>query len=961
MNGATTIGGVLYGTPTTAGSYPTTITVVSPGNASLPQKVTITISGSTGPIVPTITTPPVAATVNAGNNATFTVAASGTAPIGYFWLKNGNPLANAGNISGANTTTLTVANTSTADTGNYSVLVSNSVSTVTSAAVALTVIVPPAITSQPASQTQAVGSSATFSVTATGSAPLTYRWLKNGTNLVNGAKYSGVSSSALTVAALATTDAGNYSVAITNLAGSLTSSVAPLTVVSSPTITMPPANLSVTAGANAAFTVVATGSAPLVYQWLKNNSALANGGNVSGATTATLTLSAVGTGDVADYSVTVSNSLGGVISPAATLTVAIPPAIVTSPADATVTAGSNVSFTVSASGTAPLSYQWFKDNVKISGATSATLTLANISAADAASYFATVTNAVGTASSAAATLAVLSAPSIVVQPASQFGTPGSTLNLSVLATGTTPLSYQWFKGVTALTDDANISGSVSNVLTLTALTTNEAGSYFVVVSNFLGRVTSSNTVLSINANIAPVITASPASQTVAQNSQVIFTVTATGSNPLTYQWLKNGAKLANSATISGATSASLTLANVQANSGGSYSVLVTNGYGSATSAVATLTVLAVPTVTTPASRSAKKGATATFAVTAKGGVPLSYQWFKNGNPLTDGGNISGSTTSSLKISALTTNDAAVYAVTVTNLVGSATSGNATLTVFEIITRPVILAAPADQTAVVSHDVEFSVQVNGTVPMSFQWRKGNKVIPGATNVTLRLINVKTNDAATYSVIVKNPVGKVTSKPAKLTVWIPPLFTLQPANRISTNGMTTVFKATVSGTKPITYQWFKNGVAGTNSAGISGAQTDTLTVSDLHRSDAGVYTLRVTNVAGTNTSFNAALILKPARPSANDQFTGTPAVSQAGVTATPSVTTLQITSNPDGSMTLWVIGGQPGTNYVLEATEPLAAPTAWNDIGTNRAAGDGNCQLSDSHAGENAARFYRVRAQ
>ena len=386
VNGASTIGGIIFGTPTTAGSYPTAVWVVSPGNAQLSQNITITITGSSAPTAPAITSQPAATNVIAGKSASFTVTASGTAPLNYFWLKNGTPLADGGNISGSATTTLTVASVSATDAANYSVLISNSVSTATSVAVALTVILPPSISSQPSPQTQAVGGNANFSVSASGSAPLNYFWLKNGATIANGTKYSGVNSSSLTVATLATADAGNFSVIVSNLAGSVTSSVAPLTVVSSPTITTPPANASVVAGANASFTVNAAGSAPLIYQWMKNGTPLADGGNISGSATATLNLSAVTAGDVANYSVAVSNNLGGVISSAATLTVAVPPAITASPIGATILAGSNVSFTITANGTAPLVYQWLKNNVTISGATASTLTLVNVTATDAAIY-----------------------------------------------------------------------------------------------------------------------------------------------------------------------------------------------------------------------------------------------------------------------------------------------------------------------------------------------------------------------------------------------------------------------------------------------------------------------------------------------------------------------------------------------------------------------------------------------
>ncbi len=98
------------------------------------------------------------------------------------------------------------------------------------------------------------------------------------------------------------------------------------------------------------------------------------------------------------------------------------PTITTQPASRTVTAGANVTFTVAASGTAPLSYQWQKDSVNLAGATSATLTLSSVTSANAGSYRAVVSNSAGSATSAAATLTVnaaVVAPAITTQPASQ--------------------------------------------------------------------------------------------------------------------------------------------------------------------------------------------------------------------------------------------------------------------------------------------------------------------------------------------------------------------------------------------------------------------------------------------------------------------------------------------------------------------------------------------------------------
>ncbi len=853
VNGASTIGGYISGTPTTSGSYAFSVTCVSPGNAQLSQAITITISGGTTPTAPTITGQPAAINVAAGKNASFTVTAGGTAPLTYFWSKNNVRLADGGNVSGSTTATLTLTGVSSTDVGNYSVLVSNAVGTATSTAAALTVVLPPAIATSPLPQTQAVGSTATFSVTATGSTPLNYFWLKNGAAIANGTKYSGVNSSNLTVATLATTDAGNYSVTITNLAGSVTSSVAALTVVSSPTITTPPANVSVIAGGNASFTVTAAGSAPLVYQWLKGGTPLADGGNISGSATATLNLSAVSAGDAASYSVTVSNSLGGVISPAATLTVAIPPAITASPVNATILAGSNVTFTVTASGTAPLAYQWLKNNVKISGATSATLALVNVTLADAANYSVTVTNAVGSATSAAATLTVLAPPAITSQPANTTVTQGNTTTFTVTASGTAPLNFQWLK------NGAPISGASSNVLTLTAVTTNDATGYSVVITNIVGNVTSSSATLTVL--VPPTIVTQPTSVTAVAGSNVSFTVAAGGSGTLTYQWLKNGVN------ISGATSATLTFASASTTDAANYSVTVANAAGSTTSAAATLTVQTPPSIVTqPASQFGALGSTITLSVNASGTGPLSYQWFQSGVALVNGGNVSGSTSNILTITALTTNEVATYFVVISNVVGSVTSTNASVSVN---VAPIITVPPADQFVAVGSNAVFTVAATGSNPLTYQWLKnGAKLangttVSGATSSSLTLLKTTAKTSANYSVIVKNIYGSATSVAAKLSVLTPPSIAAAPritvpqAGGSARAGTNAVFTIKPTGSAPLSYQWFKNGVALVNGGTVSGANTNTLKISALTTNDTAVYHVVVSNPVGRATSPQTAL--------------------------------------------------------------------------------------------------------
>ena len=266
----------------------------------------------------------------------------------------------------------------------------------------------------------------------------------------------------------------------------------PGATVTAPAITTQPASQSVNAGATVTFTVSATGTAPLSYQWMKG------GANISGATTATLTLSSVTTSSAGSYTVRVSNSAGSVTSAAATLTVnstAVAPAITTQPASQTVNAGANVTFTVGASGTAPLSYQWMKGGVNISGATTASLTLSSVTTSSAGSFTVRVSNSGGSVTSAAATLtvnAVAGAPAITTQPSSQTVSVGANVTFTVAATGTAPLSYQW------MLNSANISGATTATLTRSSVTTANAGSYTVRVSNSAGSVTSAAATLTVN-------------------------------------------------------------------------------------------------------------------------------------------------------------------------------------------------------------------------------------------------------------------------------------------------------------------------------------------------------------------------------------------------------------------------------------------------------------------------------
>jgi hypothetical protein len=264
-----------------------------------------------------------------------------------------------------------------------------------------------------------------------------------------------------------------------------------------PSITTQPASQTVFVGQTATFSVKCTGTAPLVYTWRKN------GMPISDASSATYTTPATGTSDAgSQFSVVIKNSTGSVTSNAATLTVTpapVTPSITTQPPSQTVTAGQTATFSVTTSGSDPLSFQWCRNGTAINGATSASYTTPATANSDSGSQFSVVvSNSTGSVTSNTATLTVSAAmaPAITVQPASQTVTAGLRATFSVTVSGTSPLSYQWRKNGTA------ISGAASAAYTTPAITTPDAGSQFsVVVTNAVGSVTSNPAILTINATL----------------------------------------------------------------------------------------------------------------------------------------------------------------------------------------------------------------------------------------------------------------------------------------------------------------------------------------------------------------------------------------------------------------------------------------------------------------------------
>ncbi len=607
----------------------------------------------------------------------------------------------------------------------------------------------PIIASLSNSQTLTEGRNVTLSVSVNGTAPFTYQWRKESTPI------SGATNSTLTLNPIRVADAGSYTVLVGNAAGSVISGPIILAVnpAVAPSFSYQQSAINVVVGDTLQFYASASGTEPLTYVWKQGSTTVATTtSNYYSKANAQLV-------DAGTYTVAASNVAGSATSSPFTVTVSP----VTAPvfgyplSDVTVRTGNYFYLSASLSGSGVITYQWKKDGVAITGANSSYFSKSSAEAADAGSYTLTATNSAGSTTSNAARVTVLPpvAPTISSVSGAVSVAVGESFSLSVYAEGNGPFSFQWSK------DGQAIAGATGAYYSKSAVQLSDAGAYTVVVSNAQGSATSNTVPVSVTNAKPPVITYHPASIAVRQGDHLWeISVGASGTGTLSYQWSKNGTP------IPGANSSSYYFSgNATAAHAGTYTVVVSSTQGSVTSEPCYITVLPpTPPVIAdqPASQTVRQGQTLSLSGSAAGMPYPGIQWRK------DAVNIPGATNTSYYESNIASSDAGAYSFTATNSAGTATSGNAIITVIAA-TPPRIIAHPASASLLPGESFSgMYVEVSADSTYTVQWYLNGQAIPWATSTYYSIYNAQPSHAGTYTTVVTSSAGAVTSREAVITV-------------------------------------------------------------------------------------------------------------------------------------------------------------------------------------------------
>jgi hypothetical protein len=586
----------------------------------------------------------------------------------------------------------------------------------------------PIIITQPSSRTNLVGTTAYFTIQAAGAEPPSFQWRKDGTNLFEGERISGVTSNSLTITGVQGLDAGDYTVAVTNTHGSVTSSVAVLTVTGIPQGTT---------------THFFSGN----ITWVDDPQHELDGSIVANASNQVFTpFTGSYSFEISSAPVHTQPGIGiyrfngmelsvGNYHPSLTpafLEIDIPPY---GSGDLMITAGM------------PGQVDYVQISLLGSGVFQST-SLAAIEVPPSLNvfnatefYYSPTPNSM--VMGVLTSLSSNAAPLVVSQPVSRTNQIGTTTSFSVSAVGMEPLNYQWRKDGINLTDGSSVSGVTTTNLTIFNIQPGDTGNYTVVVTNAYGSITSSVAVLTISGQAS--------SQDVLLSADYYFSQTPPplSGNHLTIQF--QVPPLPSPTFQQESTNAFIFTLPAQINIGAtSFVATVSAGWFAYDGGYQGIDVRFVPGF-------ADNDFLQLIWHTP---IPLFYGATDSPTlPQVQLQNLYGS--------------AYYYTNNMGPVTGSLQNGIYSLGCSNNF-APVIVTQPADQSISRNANASFNMVAIGAAPMTYQWRKGGTnllnggAISGVNSTNLVVMNVQPDDAGGYSVVVTNAYGSITSSVAALTV-------------------------------------------------------------------------------------------------------------------------------------------------------------------------------------------------
>ncbi len=422
-------------------------------------------------------------------------------------------------------------------------------------------------------------------------------------------------------------------------------------------------------------------------------------------------------------------------------------------------------------------------------------------------------------------------PEILTPPKPAAVVYGGSFTLTATVSGY-GLSYQWYRNGFPM----NTLSALSPSLTVTPAGDFDTGAYVLKVTNSGGTV--STDPVQVNVLRLPQILEDPQSTGVVLGGAFTLKATTYPSN-LSYQWFKEGVPI----PAPQGTEPTYSVTSASNSDLGSYTLKISNAVGSATSASARVVLATAPQIyVSPYAAVKEVGGYVTFYFLYSGGG--SIQWFKDGVPLP------GTISNYLNLGPVTPADAGVYTATVTNNLGSASTVPTTLTV---VSQPALLSPLPDLGTQPGGTVTWNAMVSGN-GLQYQWYKNGVAIPApqGTGASLTLTGITDSDLGLYSFTAVNRVGSISSLPARLTFDVPPVIRFSPTDRTVVAGSAVVLSLDVQGAS-LVYQWSKDGSPITGATG----RVPSLGLTPARESDSGVYTVTVSNPAGSVTSAPARI--------------------------------------------------------------------------------------------------------